>query len=61
MMANVKERIEFTKDWCEAHGFPYKVVGNTIYWQTMIQTAESDEEHKTLVWHNREYFDTIEE
>ena len=58
-MMNVKERMELTKNWCKAHGFPYKVMGNIIYWQTKIQTAEADEERKTLVWHDRKYFDTI--
>jgi hypothetical protein len=36
------------------------VVGNTVYWQTMIQTAESNEEKQTIAWHNRDYFDEIE-
>ena len=58
-MTNIKERMALTKIWCENHNFPYKAVGNTSYWQTMVATAEWNHEHRTVEWHDREYFDNI--
>ena len=60
-MTNTEQRLELGKIWCKNHNFPYKVVGNTLYWQTAIQTAESNEEHETLVWHDWNYFLNIKE
>lgn len=60
-MINMKKRMANTKLWCENHGFPYKAVKNTSYWQTMFQTAEFNHEYRIFKWHDREYFDTIKE
>ena len=59
-MTNTEQRIKMTITWCKNHDFPCKVVGNTVYWQTMIQTAECNEEKQTITWHGRDYFDEIE-
>ena len=55
-MTAITQRIELSKEWCKAHNFPYKIIGNTFYWQTAIQTAELNEEYKTITWHNWNYF-----
>lgn len=60
-MTNIEQRLELGKVWCKNHNFPYKVVGNTLYWQTAIQTAELDEKNEIIAWHDWKYFFYIRE
>lgn len=45
--------------WYKAHGFPYKVIGDNIFWQTRIQTLEWNAETRKIVCHDKELFDTL--
>lgn len=55
-MTNTSERIQLCLAWCKAHGFPTKVVGDTVFWQTNIQTAENNCATEKLRWWDHDYF-----
>ena len=46
-------------NWCKTHGYPVKIKGNTVYFQTRVSTAEYDTETGTLRWHEKNFFEKI--
>ena len=51
--------IQFLQEWCENHGFEYKIVNDTFYWRTNYQTAILKLPTKQIHWERWEYYDNI--
>lgn len=51
--------IQFLQEWCENHGFEYKIVNDTFYWRTNYQTAILKLPTHQICWERWEYYDTI--
>lgn len=54
----MKINFEGVSIWCEAHGFPWTIRNNSIYWQTNYQTGQITKNGETF-WHKHNYFDEI--
>ena len=52
-------KMTLTIAWVKAHGFNYKVVDNTVFWQTNVNTAKYDSITDTIEWYSADYFETI--
>lgn len=55
---------EIYKNWCERHGYPYKIINNHFYYQTAIQTCEvylDNNGAHCIKWHIKNFFNEIKE